>query len=262
MTQRADPAPATGELDVEAFERDGVVAVRGLLGDWIEPLRAAIPELLETSYDPIKRRGLASEIVIRGNDGMWRKCAPFAEFLFHSPLGEVAASVMRSREARLYEDLMLYREVDSPGEVSWHRDAPHWPLSGSQVSSIWFSLEEVSSETGAMRFVAGSHRDGDELVGGGGDSVVETTSFEDRPVIVVEAEPGDVTVFHPRAIHTAYGAAPDRPRRSFTIRFTGDDIRFRPQAKPYHPWMRDCGLKKGDRLDHPWFPIVGRSVGA
>ena len=31
-------------------------------------------------------------------------------------------------------------------------------------------------------------------------------------------------VFHPRALHTAYGSAPDRPRRTFTLRFTGDDV--------------------------------------
>ena len=24
--------------------------------------------------------------------------------------------------------------------------------------------------------------------------------------------------------------------------------------------MRDCGLKEGDRFDHPWFPVVGGSA--
>jgi ectoine hydroxylase-related dioxygenase (phytanoyl-CoA dioxygenase family) len=178
-------------------------------------------------------------------------------------LGHVAAAVMRSSQARLYEDLLLYREANSRGEVSWHRDLPHWPMTGSQLSSIWFTLEDVSSETGAMRFVAGSHRDGPELVSFNDDSPAETISFEGRRVIVVEAEPGDVTVFHPLAIHTAYGSAPDRPRRSFTIRFTGDDVRYRPNKRGFHPWMRDCGLKEGDRFDHPWFPVVGGSaVGA
>jgi ectoine hydroxylase-related dioxygenase (phytanoyl-CoA dioxygenase family) len=246
------------ESDIEAFERDGVVAVRGLLADWIEPLRDAIPELLETSYDPIKKRGYDSDIVIRANDSMWRRCEAFARFLFHSQVGEVAAAVMRSSRAQVYEDLLLYREANGPGEVSWHRDAPHWPLSGNQLSSIWFSLEEVTSDTGAMRFITGSHRDSDELVGLARHSAAETTSFEGRPITVVEAEPGDVTVFHPRAIHTAYGSSPDRVRRSFTIRFTGDDIRFRPLPAMYHAWMQDCGLKEGDRLDHPWFPVVTR----
>jgi hypothetical protein len=132
--------------DIEAFERDGVVAVRGLLTDWVEPLRDAIPELLETSYDPMQRAGYQDDIVMRVNDGMWRKCETFGRFLFHSPLGEVAAAVMGSQQAQLYEDLLLYRESESPGEVSWHRDVPHWPLRGNQLSSIWFTLEDVSSD--------------------------------------------------------------------------------------------------------------------
>jgi ectoine hydroxylase-related dioxygenase (phytanoyl-CoA dioxygenase family) len=255
-------APMIDEQDIEAFERDGVIAVRGLLTDWVGLLRDAIPELLETSYDPIKKRGYSSDIVIRANDSMWRKCEAFGRFLFQSPLGEVAAAVTRSSRAQVYEDLLLYREANGPGEVSWHRDAPHWPLTGNQLSSIWFSLEDVSSETGAMRFVAGSHRDGDELVGVTERSAAETNSFEGRPVIVVEAEPGDVTVFHPRSIHTAYGSSPDQPRRSFTIRLTGDDVRFRPLPSMYHAWMHECGLKEGDRLDHPWFPVVTRSSAA
>jgi hypothetical protein len=27
----------------------------------------------------------------------------------------------------------------------------------------------------------------------------------------------------------------------------------------FHAWMRECGLQKGDVLDHPWFPVVGRT---
>jgi ectoine hydroxylase-related dioxygenase (phytanoyl-CoA dioxygenase family) len=246
------------QQDVDAFQRDGVVAVRGLLVDWIEPLRAAMPELLETSYDPVKKAGYEMAVVVRANDGMWRTNETFRRFLFESPVGEVATTVMRSAEARLYEDLLLYRQLGADGEVNWHRDAPRWPLTGTQLSSIWFSLEEVTAETGAMRFIAGSHRDGDELVSRDPRSPNETTSLGDRPVTIVEAQPGDVTVFHPRAIHTVYGSAPDRPRRSFTIRLTGDDVRFHPKPKMYHAWMHDCGLKDGDPLDHPWFPVVGR----
>jgi ectoine hydroxylase-related dioxygenase (phytanoyl-CoA dioxygenase family) len=252
-----------GTQDVETFQRDGVVAARGLLVDWIEPLRDAIPALLETSYDPVKQAGYDMAIVIRANDGMWRKNETFRQFLFESALGDVAAAVMRSNTAQVYEDLLLYREAGpagGEGEVNWHRDAPRWPLTGDQLSSIWFSLEEVTSDTGAMRFIAGSHHDGEELVSHDQRSPEETTSLADRPVTTVETQPGDAVVFHPRAIHGVYGSAPDRPRRSFTIRFTGDDVRFHPTPKMYHAWMRDCGLQEGDPLDHPWFPVVGHAT--
>jgi ectoine hydroxylase-related dioxygenase (phytanoyl-CoA dioxygenase family) len=203
--------------------------------------------------------GAASKKVL-SRDGIWRECEPFARFLFHSPVGGVAATVMRSSVARLYEDLLLYKEAGAHGEAGWHRDAPHWPLSGQQMLSVWFSLERVTSDTGAMKFVAGSHLDGEELVNAGSISVSES-ELEQRRILTFEAEPGDVVVFHPRALHTAYGSAPDRPRRTFTLRFLGDDVRWRPRRSMFHAWMRECGLQKGDVLDHPWFPVVGRTHG-
>jgi ectoine hydroxylase-related dioxygenase (phytanoyl-CoA dioxygenase family) len=110
-----------------------------------------------------------------------------------------------------------------------------------------------------MRFVAGSHLDSDALVNAASLGV-STSEIKGRRIITLDAEPGDVVAFHPRAIHSAYGSAPDRPRRSFTIRFMGDDIRWRPRTAMYHAWMRDCGLEKGAVLDHPWFPILGRTT--
>ncbi len=244
---------------LDAFETDGAVGIRGLVDDeWIEALRDAMPEILEDTYDPTERMTGEKGKKVVSRDGIWRDCESFARFLFHSPVGQVAASAMRSSTARLYEDLLLYKEAGADGSSGWHRDSPHWPLMGDQMCSVWLSLEPVTSDTGAMRFVAGSHLDDDEVVKAGSIGVSEA-ELEVRRVITIEAEPGDVVVFHPRALHTAYGSAPDRPRRTFTLRFMGDDVRWRPRRSIFHPWMRECGLQKGDALDHPWFPVVGRS---
>ena len=243
---------------LNAFETDGAVALRGVLdAEWIESLRDAMPEILERTYDPTERMAGRGSGQVRQLDGIWRGFEAFARFLFHSPVGAVAAEVMRSSTARLYEDLLLYKDAGADGSAGWHRDSPYWPLSGSQLSSVWFSLETVTSCTGAMKFVAGSHLDGDDLI----DPASPSISPEDlarRRVITTELEPGDVVAFHPRVLHTGYGSAPDRPRRTFTLRFMGDDIRWRPRRLFFHPWMSQCGLQKGDVLDHPWFPVVRR----
>lgn len=239
---------------VESFQADGAVAVRGALSvEWIESLRDAMPALLGDTYDGRERLGQGARSASASSDGMWRTNEAFARFLFRSPVAKLAAACMRSRVARLYEDLMLYNEAGVTG-APWHRDAPHWPLSGHQLSSTWFSLEGTTADTGALRFVAGSHRDDDvdprQLLPD------VTDDLETRRVISFDTEPGDVVVFHPRILHGALGAALDRPRRTFTLRFVGDDVRWRPRRETYHQWMADCGLHKGDVLDHPWFPVV------
>jgi ectoine hydroxylase-related dioxygenase (phytanoyl-CoA dioxygenase family) len=243
---------------IDTFESDGAARVAGFLGaEWIQSLREAMPLILEDTYDPTERMSGAGSGRVRSRDGIWRDCEVFARFLFHSRVGDLASGVMDSSAARLYEDLLLYKDAGASGDSGWHRDAPHWPLTGMQMASIWFSLESVTSDTGAMRFVAGSHLDADDVVAA--SITARDTDLESRRVITIEADPGDVIVFHPRALHTAYGSAPDRPRRTFTLRFLGDDVRWRPRRSMFHGWMADCGLQKGDVLDHPWFPVVGRS---
>ena len=204
-----------------------------------------------------RRAGGEGNATTRARDGIWRDCEAFARFLFNSPVGEVAATIMRSTGATLYEDLLLYKEAGADGSAGWHRDATHWPLTGQQMANVWFTLEAVTSETGALRIVAGSHLDGDDLIGEASIAASDLEA-EGRPVVTIETDPGDVVVFHPRALHTGYGSSQDQPRRTFTLRFMGDDVRWRPRRSMYHAWMRDCGLTKGDVLDHPWLPVLGR----
>ena len=140
------------EQALHTFETDGAVVLRGLLdAGWIQSLRDVMPEILERTYDPSERTSGRGTGQIRQLDGMWRGFEAFARFLFQSPVGAVAAEVMRSSTARLYEDLLLYKDSGADGSASWHRDSPYWPLSGSQLSSVWFSLETVTNCTGAMQ---------------------------------------------------------------------------------------------------------------
>jgi hypothetical protein len=74
------------------------------------------------------------------------------------------------------------------------------------------------------------------------------------PVVKMGGEPG--RVLHPGALHTGYGSSPDQPRRTFTIRFMGDDVCWRRRRDYFHGWMRDCGLEKGAVIDHEGFPVV------
>jgi ectoine hydroxylase-related dioxygenase (phytanoyl-CoA dioxygenase family) len=245
---------------LQTFESVGAVLMPGLLDvEWIGALRDAMPEIVATAYDPTERMGGGGSKRVVQRDGMWRDNETFARFLFGSPVGGTAAAFMRSGTARLYEDLLIYAEpaAKDPAirdHASWHRDAPYWPLRGTQLASVWFSLEAVTADTGAMRFVVGSHLDPDELV----THSATDDELEGREKVTIEAEPGDAVVFHPRVLHMAYGSAPDRPRRTFTLRFTGDDVRWRPRREMFHPWMAECGLEKGAPLDHPWFPVVAR----
>jgi ectoine hydroxylase-related dioxygenase (phytanoyl-CoA dioxygenase family) len=245
------------EEQIEQFRTVGGVRVRGLLGpEWIDSLREASERLKARAYDPLERMTStppAEPSETLQADEMWRDDEDFRSFLFDSPLGRACSDVVESSQVRLYEDLFQWRAADVSGAPGWHRDSPFWPVSGQQLVNAWFALEAVTAQTGAIRFVAGSHLDDDATAKAPLDPADPT---DGRPVEVVEAEPGDVVLFHPRALHTGQGTNREHPRRTFTIRFLGDDVRWHTKKSYYHPWMGQAGLAEGDVLDHPGFPVV------
>jgi hypothetical protein len=86
---------------IEGFETDGAVAGRGVLdGKRIQSLRDAMPEILEQSYDPSERMNDEGSKKVQTRDGIWREFEAFARFLFHSPVGEVKPSLVRSGDKR------------------------------------------------------------------------------------------------------------------------------------------------------------------
>ncbi|MEC7146372.1 MAG: phytanoyl-CoA dioxygenase family protein, partial [Pseudomonadota bacterium] len=50
------------------------------------------------------------------------------------------------------------KEAQDPGFVSWHQDSTYWGLEPADVVTAWFAMSEASIESGAMRFILGSHK--------------------------------------------------------------------------------------------------------
>ena len=50
------------------------------------------------------------------------------------------------------------KEAQDPGFVSWHQDSTYWGLEPADVVTAWFAMSEASRESGAMRFILGSHK--------------------------------------------------------------------------------------------------------
>ena len=85
------------KLDVERFLADGVLVLRGVFRDWVEPLRAGVarvmadPSPLERTYRP--QDGSAPFFQDFCN---WQRIPEFRAFVFESPAAEIAARLMRS----------------------------------------------------------------------------------------------------------------------------------------------------------------------
>jgi len=269
--------------DIQTFNDNGAVHIRGLLGcDWMDLLRGVFEELKASAYDlsnyydddhtaQNKATGQAPGTSLVKDDN-WITSDVMRSFLFESPVAAAAARVLQSSKVNIYEDLLIFKGPGAAPPTPWHQDEPQWPLQGMLMCSVWLCLESVKRDTGALRFVAGSHRgplyvphvpaaqreklaqDMHYFTGGPLPNVdADPTRFR---IVSFDTEPGDVVIFHPRSLHAAFGSDRTRPRRTFSIRFLGDDVRWLTKKSVFHSWLSQITLADGDAISGERFPLI------
>lgn len=283
--------PVTDD-EVEAFWRDGVVCLRGIIDPaWIDRMRTAVDHALAgptvadltemgdalagpaaaaaaapaaATADPVARgRFLA------GTDH-WPTSEDFRAFALTSPLGPVVARLLRSARVSLYEDSVLVKEPGTAERTAFHQDMAYFTLAGDQVCTTWVPLDPVTAGTGAVRFVIGSHRDRTRyrpnlfvttmaIPGTEGAEVPDYDDVELRGearIVSFDTEPGDLTVHHARTIHGAPGnASATVRRRAISVRYAGDDAVVADTAGSTRK-PHHAGAVAGEPLDPAVFPTA------
>ena len=272
--------------DVEAYERDGAVCLRGLFDrDWVERMHAACSEAIANykgTFEESSQRpnGLPR---VRGKDHttsgaplrfvtllyMWRTYPDFRDFALHSPAAEIAGTLMRSSPVRFFYDQLFAKGVGVQDRTHWHQDLPFWPVRGNHVASIWLALTPVGPDTSGVEYVAGSHRwgkyynpqltqIGKTLVRDDLEPCPDFSLLRDDPqyrFLSWEMEPGDVLVHHPLAVHGSGANQSATVRRiGFSTRWLGNDAVWEPKEKTMYV-EGDPQLKAGEKPVGEPFPV-------
>ena len=146
------------EDDIAAYERDGVVCLRGAFGpDWISVMQGAVDAAM-ASPGPFAEEyaDAASGGRFFGDLDVWRRQPDFRMFVLSSPAAEIAGRIMRARSATFFYDQLLVKEGGTPNRTPWHQDQPYWAVSGRQVASVWAPFDPVPEDV-SVEYIAGSH---------------------------------------------------------------------------------------------------------
>lgn len=297
--------------EIETYERDGVVRLEAILApEIIEQLGRGINDALygqwtDPSVKTYSATNTANELKAAGvavlTDARAEAISDNARGKFVSMIGAntinadikdialspslpyIAAKLFRARKVNFYDDQTLMKEPSTREYTAFHTDEPYYHLSGNQVCGMWISPDVVTEDSGAMRYVRGSHRWGTffkanvfvgqtsigELMAEAEDEdhQIQLPDIEGHPedfdILTYPSNPGDVIVHHSNLIH---GSGPnysaDLNRRAVSFRYTGDDARYRFQKsvppQPHHRY----DLKDGDMIDSEQFPVVWRATEA
>ncbi len=254
---------------VEAYARDGVVVVRGVLStDDIERLSSGVDRALASPGD---RAVHASSIDDPGcfveDFCRWSDISEIEDVALRSGIPEVAATLMDSMSARFYHDHILVKESGTTQRTPWHQDQPYYNVDGRGISA-WVAIDPVP-RGGSPEFWAGSHlgpwrlprtfldRQAKWFPEG---TLSEMPDIEaDRSAYDIRQwrlSPGDVVFFSFLSVHSAPGFLYEHRRRVVSFRYLSGEARHavRPwPTSPDFPGLAD-ELADGAPFDHPLFP--------
>ena len=252
------------EEDIQEFEAAGAICLRGLFDhSWIDLLSVAIDAGLAKD-DEGKSKFQLDHTMAKENPAV-------RKFVFESPAAAIAKTIMRTETVRYYFDQLFVKEPGVEAPTPWHQDQPYWPVTGRQVCSIWVPLDPVTKANSGLEYVRGSHNWGQEFApvsftersaGLFDNSERENlpdfnNRREDYDFLCWDMEPGDCLIHQARTVHGASGntTREDR-RRALSIRWLGDDARYRELIDNGDPNLVDPSLRPGEKMISLKFPII------
>lgn len=259
--------PLLTQADIDAFQRDGVVLVKGLFKDHVETISAGIERNM-AEPGPYAAENLKEGEAGRFFDDYcnWSRIPEFEEVIRSSPAAKVAADLMQSEHVQLFHDHILIKEPGTSKPTPWHQDGPYYFVEGKQTVSFWSPMDAVTDAS--LRCVAGSHAWEKAVLP---TRWLAETSFypneEDyMPVPDPDAEgmdirewpmePGDAVAFNYGILHGARGNTTTARRRAFSLRLLGDDARYVERPGRTSPPFPGHDMKPGQKLREDWFPVI------
>jgi hypothetical protein len=201
--------------------------------------------------------------------GIAARLRDFRRFCLNGAAPEIAAALLDSEKVAFFGDQIFVKEPQTRERTAFHQDATYFEIEGDQCCVLWIPVDPVTLENGTMMYVRASHRDGrlyqpnvfitqTPLPSAQGEPLPDIEGhMEDYDIVYFDVEPGDVLVHHYRTVHGAGGNnSRYQVRRAASLRYCGDDIRFRTRLwapKQLHHTQR---LKDGEPLSGPDFPVV------
>ena len=268
-----DPVGSITPEMIEAFERDGVVLLREALSpEWLMLTEMGLARVLADS-------GVKKQQFFVGEDGEFQETVrnfdnafEIRRLLFDSPIAAIMGRFMNSKNVWYYSDEFFIKTSGGNERTPWHQDTPYFPVAGSQIASIWITLDPLSKDE-CLEFVVGSHKEtmfdgfdprnpGDPTSGFYNEGLPILPDIEanrdDFPIVSWELAPGDIILSSPSTIHGGGPTHLNSQRRALAVRTFGDDVVLaeRPSSQPTVPQTPGLSiyLKPGDPLRSPWYP--------
>lgn len=210
------------------------------------------------------------DLKVRKLDNAWWVNDEIRRAVTDPYMGEMAAFLMETDEARLWHDQAIYKpgagNVETQdGNVGWHQDYGYWQCADTaNMLTVWIALQDTDLANGGMMSINGSHKwglvpDSDTFFDQDMKRLKDKYAADGREWI---EEPCILKAGHASFHHalTFHGSGPNRtnePRLSIVAHLMPGNTGYRPGVQ-YHGNIKLLGPRpyKGQPFANDYFPIV------
>jgi ectoine hydroxylase-related dioxygenase (phytanoyl-CoA dioxygenase family) len=172
-------------------------------------------------------------------------------------IGELMREIMGVEDIRLFRDLGLIKPPESEDGIATgvHQDQVFYPLDRKGVASVWIALVDLPANSGTMRFVDASHKNGPvgRYVLPGHDWLASHPEDAENMTPAPALAAGSATIHDGFTLHGSDPNTWDKPRIALTLAYFRGDALFNGMPSR---WTDGLGLKVDEPLDHHLFPRV------
>ncbi len=234
------------EQDVTFFENEGYWVAPKLLDERrLNNLRDHMMRVYEGDYET-GREPVAGYWQPGGNAGSLRKTdnSHWSDLTLRAlatdpAIGEIAATLMRTKSIRLWHDQLLYKPGDGEAKTSvnvgWYQDYFYWQAAQAPtLLTAWVAFDDVSEANGCLRVIPRSHTWGlidvnNFFAQDLDEQQAKMKSPDGKPVETVPLvmKAGQVSFHHALTLHGSGPNTTVNSRRSLAVHLMTGETRYR-----------------------------------
>ena len=144
---------------IEFFWQNGFVVLKNVLSK--EEIEIYRKEIKDTTYKRSKNNEKSFGGAFTQALNLRFDSKEVQKFCLSKRLGKIAADLTKVNAMRIFHEQALFK---GPGDTKtyWHQDQYFWPLDTKLHIGMWMPLRDLTKDMGLMRFVVGSHLDGEK----------------------------------------------------------------------------------------------------
>ena len=253
--------------EIDFYQNQGAIVIKNIFRPWTDLLRAGFEKVLKEP-GPHARENVKNEEGRFFEDYCnWQRITEFKNFAEESPAAQIVAEATGSKSIQLFHEHIFVKDPGTPKETPWHQDMPYYCVDGNDTGSFWIPLDPISKDN-SLQILLGSHKfpklvrptkwsnnqpwysDDNNFM-----DMPDLTTME-RNIVKSEMNLGDAILFNFKVLHYSPGNSENIPRRAFSMRFIGDDVKYIDRGGETSPPFKGIDLKIGAKMREDWFPVV------